>query len=75
MDTLKLKIKILDQKLLDGKLIVLYRKQKKNKLLIMPVEFIAYPGPGHFPGDPVRSLDVYTRWLGWFQKYIGKNRP
>lgn len=41
----------------------------------VPVEFIAYPGPGHFPSDPVRSLDVYTRWIGWFQKYIGKKRP
>ncbi|MEP5611450.1 MAG: S9 family peptidase [Cyclobacteriaceae bacterium] len=37
----------------------------------VPVEFIAYPGPGHFPRDPVRSLDVYTRWIGWLDKYLG----
>ncbi|MDW3195776.1 MAG: S9 family peptidase [Cytophagales bacterium] len=37
----------------------------------VPVEFIAYPGPGHFPSDPVRSLDVYTRWIGWLEKYLG----
>ena len=41
----------------------------------VPVEFVAYPGPGHFPSDPVRSLDVYTRWLSWLQKYIGKKLP
>ncbi len=36
----------------------------------VPVEFIAYPGPGHFPRDPVRSLDVYTRWIEWLEKYL-----
>lgn len=41
----------------------------------VPVEFVAYPGPGHFPSDPVRSMDVYSRWISWFQKYIGKKRP
>ncbi|MEP1097612.1 MAG: S9 family peptidase [Cyclobacteriaceae bacterium] len=39
----------------------------------VPVEFIAYPGPGHFPRDPVRSLDVYTRWIGWLDKYLGSD--
>lgn len=38
----------------------------------IPVQFIAYPGPGHFPRDPVRSLDVYTRWTEWIEKYLGK---
>lgn len=38
----------------------------------VPVQFIAYPGPGHFPSDPVRSLDVYTRWIGWLEKYLAK---
>lgn len=34
------------------------------------VEFWAYPVAGHFPGDPVRALDVYRRWLGWIAKYL-----
>jgi dipeptidyl aminopeptidase/acylaminoacyl peptidase len=50
----------------------LYGALRDNNI---PVEFIAYPGPGHFPRDPVRSLDVYTRWINWFQKYIGKKLP
>lgn len=40
----------------------------------VPVEFIAYPGPGHFPRDPVRSLDVYTRWIGWLDKYLNEGQ-
>ena len=36
----------------------------------VPVEFIGYPGPGHFPSDPVRSNDVWQRWLGWLGKYV-----
>jgi dipeptidyl aminopeptidase/acylaminoacyl peptidase len=31
----------------------------------VPVEFIAYPVPGHFPDDPVHSRDVYRRWVDW----------
>ncbi|MEM7703618.1 MAG: S9 family peptidase [Pseudomonadota bacterium] len=30
-----------------------------------PVEFIGYPIPGHFPGDPVHQRDVYRRWVDW----------
>ena len=37
----------------------------------VPCQFIAYPGPGHFPGDPVRSQDVWRRWLGWMEQYLG----
>lgn len=33
-------------------------------------QFIAYPGPDHFPADPVRALDVYTRWIGWVEKHL-----
>ena len=29
------------------------------------VKFIAYPVGGHFPGDPIRSADVYRRWIDW----------
>ena len=31
----------------------------------VPVEFVAYPVPGHFPADPVHGRDVYRRWVDW----------
>jgi dipeptidyl aminopeptidase/acylaminoacyl peptidase len=34
------------------------------------VQFVAYPVPGHFPGDPVRSIDVFRRWIEWVDKYL-----
>jgi dipeptidyl aminopeptidase/acylaminoacyl peptidase len=34
------------------------------------VDFWVYPVSGHFPGDPVRSLDVDERWIGWIAKYL-----
>jgi dipeptidyl aminopeptidase/acylaminoacyl peptidase len=34
------------------------------------VEFWAYPVSGHFPSDPVRSLDIYTRWTDWIAKHL-----
>ena len=34
------------------------------------VEFWAYPVSGHFPSDPVRSLDVLRRWTNWIDKYL-----
>jgi dipeptidyl aminopeptidase/acylaminoacyl peptidase len=34
------------------------------------VEFWAYPVGGHFPSDPVRSLDIYTRWTDWIAKHL-----
>jgi dipeptidyl aminopeptidase/acylaminoacyl peptidase len=40
----------------------------------VPVKFIAYPGPGHFPSDPVRSLDVYKRWIDWLDAYLNTDR-
>ena len=33
-------------------------------------KFYAYPVAGHFPSDPVRSIDVYTRWINWIAKYL-----
>jgi dipeptidyl aminopeptidase/acylaminoacyl peptidase len=36
----------------------------------VPVKFVAYPVPGHFPDDPVRYRDVYIRWLGWLDQYL-----
>jgi dipeptidyl aminopeptidase/acylaminoacyl peptidase len=33
-------------------------------------QFIAYPGPDHFPADPVRALDVYEKWIGWIEAHL-----
>lgn len=33
-------------------------------------QFIVYPGPGHLVTDPVRSQDVYERWLNWLAQYL-----
>lgn len=33
-------------------------------------EFIAYPMPGHFPGDPIHRKDVYERWTNWIKKHF-----
>jgi dipeptidyl aminopeptidase/acylaminoacyl peptidase len=38
----------------------------------VPVKFIAYPVPGHFPGDPIRSMDVMKRWVEWMDQHLGK---
>ena len=45
----------------------LYRGLKDRGV---PVKFVAYPVPGHFPGDPVRIRDVYRRWLAWFEEHL-----
>jgi dipeptidyl aminopeptidase/acylaminoacyl peptidase len=37
----------------------------------VPVTFVAYPVPGHFPGDPVHIRDVMRRWAGWFADKLG----
>jgi dipeptidyl aminopeptidase/acylaminoacyl peptidase len=36
----------------------------------VPVKFMAIPVPGHFPGDPVRQMDVYRYWLEWMDQYL-----
>ncbi|HXW76659.1 MAG TPA: prolyl oligopeptidase family serine peptidase, partial [Candidatus Eremiobacteraceae bacterium] len=33
-------------------------------------DFWAYPVAGHFPGDPVRTEDVYQRWIAWIARYF-----
>ena len=38
-------------------------------------EFYAYPGPGHFPSDPVRTRDVARRWIDWLARYLGDDDP
>jgi dipeptidyl aminopeptidase/acylaminoacyl peptidase len=45
----------------------LYHALKDNGVV---VKFVAYPVPGHFPGDPVRTIDVFTRWLSWLDQYL-----
>ena len=45
----------------------LYHALIANKI---PTKFIAYPGGGHFPSDPVNRKDVYDRWIGWLKKYL-----
>jgi len=45
----------------------LYHALKDNGV---PVKFVAYPVPGHFPYDPIRYQDVYRRWLGWLDRYL-----
>jgi dipeptidyl aminopeptidase/acylaminoacyl peptidase len=32
--------------------------------------FVAYPVEGHFPSDPVRTADVYARWIGFFAQRL-----
>jgi dipeptidyl aminopeptidase/acylaminoacyl peptidase len=34
------------------------------------VKFVAYPVGGHFPGDPVRSVDLYQRWIDWIKQHF-----
>jgi dipeptidyl aminopeptidase/acylaminoacyl peptidase len=33
-------------------------------------KFIAYPAAGHFPGDPVRTQDVFRRWVDWLDRFL-----
>ena len=32
--------------------------------------FFAYPVNGHFPTDPVRTADVYGRWMEYFARHL-----
>jgi dipeptidyl aminopeptidase/acylaminoacyl peptidase len=34
------------------------------------VEFYAYPADTHFPGDIVRTTDVYRRWVEWMSTHL-----
>lgn len=45
----------------------LYHALKANGV---PVQFVAYPVPGHFPSDPVRQKDVFRRWIGWVDEHM-----
>jgi len=37
------------------------------------VDFWAYPVSGHHPGDPVRQLDIYRRWVAWIADHFGRS--
>jgi dipeptidyl aminopeptidase/acylaminoacyl peptidase len=45
----------------------LYRALMDNHVT---TEFYAIPTGGHFPGDPVRQMDVYQRWIDWLQRFL-----
>jgi dipeptidyl aminopeptidase/acylaminoacyl peptidase len=45
----------------------LYHALKDNGVT---VKFVAYPVSEHFPSDPVRRRDIYSRWLDWLDQYL-----
>jgi dipeptidyl aminopeptidase/acylaminoacyl peptidase len=45
----------------------LFRALRDNHV---ETEFYAYPIGGHFPGDPIRQMDVYDRWIGWIAAHL-----
>jgi dipeptidyl aminopeptidase/acylaminoacyl peptidase len=45
----------------------LYRALVDNHV---KAEFYAIPVGGHFPGDPIRQMDVYQRWQDWLVPYL-----
>ena len=49
-----------------------YRYWRALKDQGVETKFIAIPGRTHFPGDPVRSRDVYRRWVEWVREHIGR---
>jgi dipeptidyl aminopeptidase/acylaminoacyl peptidase len=38
----------------------------------VPTKFIAYPTSGHWPEDPVRTRDIYRRWIEWLDQYLAQ---
>ena len=38
-------------------------------------KFVAYPVGGHGPGDPVRIVDWYSKWLEWIEGHDGPVIP
>jgi dipeptidyl aminopeptidase/acylaminoacyl peptidase len=49
-----------------------YRYWRALKDQGVETKFVAIPGRTHFPGDPVRSRDVYRRWVEWVRQHIGR---
>jgi len=40
------------------------------RALHKPVSFVVYPVAEHWPGDPLRSEDIYRRWVAWLDRYL-----
>ena len=40
------------------------------RALHKPVSFVVYPVTEHWPADPVRSEDIYRRWVAWLDRYL-----
>ena len=36
----------------------------------VPVQFVAFPGGGHSPSDPVRALERDRRWIEWLARWL-----
>jgi dipeptidyl aminopeptidase/acylaminoacyl peptidase len=36
----------------------------------IPASFVVYPVSGHYPADPLRSEDIYRRWVAWLDRYL-----
>jgi dipeptidyl aminopeptidase/acylaminoacyl peptidase len=45
----------------------LYRALRDNHIT---TEFFAIPTNGHFPGDPIRQMEVFQRWVDWLVPYL-----
>jgi dipeptidyl aminopeptidase/acylaminoacyl peptidase len=45
----------------------IYHALKDNGV---PVQFVAFPGGGHSPADPVRSLERDRRWVEWIARWM-----
>ncbi len=45
----------------------LYHALKDNGVTM---RFVAWPVPGHFPSDPVRTRSVYLEWIGWLDAHL-----
>jgi dipeptidyl aminopeptidase/acylaminoacyl peptidase len=45
----------------------IYHALKDNGV---PVQFVAFPGGGHGPADPVRQLERDRRWVEWLARWL-----
>jgi dipeptidyl aminopeptidase/acylaminoacyl peptidase len=54
----------------DSRVPITQSYQLYHALKGVPVKFVAYPIPGHSPGDPVRLEDLDRRWLDWLDQYL-----
>jgi len=56
-----------DERVTVGQSYKLYHALKDNGV---EVKFIAYPVPGHWPGDPVHTRDLRRRWVKWIAQHF-----